>query len=344
MVSGALLGDSPLADKVEAARVLGMLGDDNSYYSLFEGLQDSEPEVRKTCINSIVRHGRPDALQKIAEFLEDESPDVRLAAAAGLGNLGDLSTIELLKIFTGKESVFPVREAAIKSLNEIKYRLNKEEMQRLMEDKFRLELTQKDTEINSLGEKLKNLEALMANATSRSSLIETEFSARAIKNRKIMSYLLTGFTLFVLILTAGNFFVLRKVFVSRKHAVAEETQQLNSSVKTLQESLKENETALTASGEYYEKSEGMFKTFQKYWKTIAGKDPVAELLFEKVHARFVDASKLPVGYDEKMRVRENCITIAELLRKGKMDQAIDEFTKLDKFIEGLKNSAKNPAQ
>ncbi|MEW6040808.1 MAG: HEAT repeat domain-containing protein [Elusimicrobiota bacterium] len=343
-ISGVLLGDSPLKDKVEAAELLGLLGDDNSYHSLFEGLFDSEPEVRSACIYSIVRHNRPDSVPKILEYLQDDSPDVRMAAVTGLGKIADSSIIQYLENLLQQEHISPVREAVSKALNEINSRLNKEEIQRLMEEKFNLTISQKDNEIVQLNEKVKNLEALTSDISGKNALIESEFAKRASKNRKIMSYLLTGFTLFVFLLIAGNFFILRKVFISRKDMVSKETEQLNLNLKAVQESLDEKENILKKSQEFQEKSEEMFSILQKTSKAIRGKNPVAELLFDKVYNKFYEASKLPVEFEKKIRVRETCINIGELIRKKKMDEAIDEFSKLDALIEGLKESSQTPAQ
>lgn len=81
----------------EIYRTLGSFSTISSSTALYAGLQDSEPEIRTACCQAWGKRGGADAAKVLGDVLrEDESEDVRLAAARALGEIKDQAAVTAL--------------------------------------------------------------------------------------------------------------------------------------------------------------------------------------------------------------------------------------------------------
>jgi HEAT repeat protein len=78
----------------EIFRTLGAFNTISSSTALYAGLQDSDPEIRIACCDAWGKRGGADAAKVLGEILrEDESEDVKLAAARALGEIKDQAAV-----------------------------------------------------------------------------------------------------------------------------------------------------------------------------------------------------------------------------------------------------------
>lgn len=103
-----------------AAFALGAIGDTRAIGTLIEALkEDSDPSVRMAAASVLGTDFRdPRAVDPLIETLNDESWDVRSAAATSLGKIGDPRAIEPLTEAMEEENEY-VRDAASSALETI---------------------------------------------------------------------------------------------------------------------------------------------------------------------------------------------------------------------------------
>jgi len=109
--------DSSLAVRLEVARGLGTVGGRDAVEALV-GLLEDEPAVAVEALASLARLRAVDALPALVKCLKSPAPDVRAAAAAALGQIGDeRSAGDLLTAFEDPEP--QVRLAAVRAIAEL---------------------------------------------------------------------------------------------------------------------------------------------------------------------------------------------------------------------------------
>ncbi|HEY3359887.1 MAG TPA: HEAT repeat domain-containing protein [Polyangia bacterium] len=86
-LSRALLGDPSYKVRVQAALVLGKLGDRRAVPALMKAVKDDNPSVRGVSCSSLGRLGDPAAIPALKEAARDSEPFVRQAADKALSQL-----------------------------------------------------------------------------------------------------------------------------------------------------------------------------------------------------------------------------------------------------------------
>ena len=105
-------------DPLNAATLLGAIGDPKAIPALVETLKDNNKLVRREASTSLSRMGEA-AVDPLIETLNDDDWKVRGAAAWALGNIGDEKAIPELEKLLDDESGF-VRQGAQSAINSIK--------------------------------------------------------------------------------------------------------------------------------------------------------------------------------------------------------------------------------
>ena len=104
--------------RLNAATLLGAIGDPKAIPALIETLRDNNKLVRREASTALSRMGEP-AVDPLIETLGDEDWRVRGAAAWALGNLGDEKAIPALEELLDDESGF-VKQGAQSAIASIK--------------------------------------------------------------------------------------------------------------------------------------------------------------------------------------------------------------------------------
>ncbi|WP_296782842.1 HEAT repeat domain-containing protein [uncultured Methanobrevibacter sp.] len=104
--------------RLNAATLLGAIGDPKAIPALVETLKDNNKLVRREASTSLSRMGEA-AVDPLIETLNDDDWKVRGAAAWALGNIGDEKAIPELEKLLDDESGF-VRQGAQSAINSIK--------------------------------------------------------------------------------------------------------------------------------------------------------------------------------------------------------------------------------
>jgi HEAT repeat protein len=110
-----LQGDNPHAREA-AARTLGQIGSRQAMQPLAEALQDEYAEIRLAAISALLRLHAPGTI--LAPALKNEEPGVRKAAAWALGRSGEAQAIKPL-VLALKDSDTEVRTVVVKALGEL---------------------------------------------------------------------------------------------------------------------------------------------------------------------------------------------------------------------------------
>ena len=104
--------------RLNAATLLGAIGDPKAIPALIETLRDNNKLVRREASTALSRMGEP-AVEPLIETLDDEDWKVRGAAAWALGNLNDERAIPALEKLLDDESGF-VKQGAQSAISSIK--------------------------------------------------------------------------------------------------------------------------------------------------------------------------------------------------------------------------------
>ena len=104
--------------RLNAATLLGAIGDEKAIPALIATLKDNNKLVRREASTALSRMGEP-AVDPLIETLGDEDWRVRGAAAWALGNLGDEKAIPALEELLDDESGF-VKQGAQSAIASIK--------------------------------------------------------------------------------------------------------------------------------------------------------------------------------------------------------------------------------
>ena len=104
--------------RLNAATLLGAIGDPKAIPYLIETLRDNNKLVRREASTSLSRMGEP-AVEPLIETLDDEDWRVRGAAAWALGNLNDERAIPALEKLLDDESGY-VKQGAQSAIASIK--------------------------------------------------------------------------------------------------------------------------------------------------------------------------------------------------------------------------------
>ena len=104
--------------RLNAATILGAIGDPKAICPLIETLRDNNKLVRREASTSLSRMGEP-AVDPLIKTLDDEDWKVRGVAAWALGNLGDEKAIPALENLLDDESGF-VKAGAQSAIASIK--------------------------------------------------------------------------------------------------------------------------------------------------------------------------------------------------------------------------------
>lgn len=105
--------------RAQILRTMAVLPTSTARAMLSAGLQDQDPDVRVACCEALAHRRGDDALQLLCETVNsDTNEDVRLAAARGLGKLGDQRGIPALAPLLDEENP-AMRYRAIQSLEAI---------------------------------------------------------------------------------------------------------------------------------------------------------------------------------------------------------------------------------
>ncbi|HEV8461989.1 MAG TPA: HEAT repeat domain-containing protein [Gaiellaceae bacterium] len=98
--------------RLNAARLVGQLGDPSCTPALLDWLRDPEPRVRAASAEALERLGDAAAAAALAEVLDDDDADVRVAVASALGYIGGEEVLERLLTAARTDSFEPARAAA----------------------------------------------------------------------------------------------------------------------------------------------------------------------------------------------------------------------------------------
>lgn len=104
--------------RLNAATILGAIGDPKAICPLIDTLRDNNKLVRREASTSLSRMGEP-AVDPLIKTLDDEDWKVRGAAAWALGNIGDEKAIPALENLLDDESGF-VKAGAQSAIASIK--------------------------------------------------------------------------------------------------------------------------------------------------------------------------------------------------------------------------------
>jgi HEAT repeat protein len=105
--------------RVNAAKVLGKIGDEKAVKSLCNALSDETWRVRVNARWALQEIGAP-AVKSLITLLEIENPQLREAAAMALGNIKDSRSIPILRTTFKKDKNILVRVSAAWALGEFK--------------------------------------------------------------------------------------------------------------------------------------------------------------------------------------------------------------------------------
>lgn len=114
-----MLGDSRWFVVRNAADLLGEMVATRAEGALIALLRHSDDRVRRSATNALLRLGTPEALKGIYEAVSDESPDVRIQAAAALSTRKDGKTSTTLIRAIEDESDADVQLAMIAALGRV---------------------------------------------------------------------------------------------------------------------------------------------------------------------------------------------------------------------------------
>ena len=104
--------------RLNAATLLGAIGDPKAIPALIDTLRDNNKLVRREASTALSRMGEP-AVEPLIETLDDEDWNVRGAAAWALGNLNDERAIPALEKLLDDESGY-VKQGAQSAIASIK--------------------------------------------------------------------------------------------------------------------------------------------------------------------------------------------------------------------------------
>lgn len=113
-----LLADREKPVRVEAARAMAQLpGPDSVLLLRLKALAgDPEPEVTGQCFVALLELSSRDSLPFVARFLDGEDPDMRVEAAAALGQCHEPEAVDLLKECWNKQTDPEPKRAILLSL------------------------------------------------------------------------------------------------------------------------------------------------------------------------------------------------------------------------------------
>jgi HEAT repeat protein len=114
-----MLGDSRWFVVRNAADLLGEMVATQAEGALIALLRHTDDRVRRSATNALLRLGTPEALKGIYEAVSDESPDVRIQAAAALSTKKDVKTSTTLIRAIEDESDADVQLAMIAALGRV---------------------------------------------------------------------------------------------------------------------------------------------------------------------------------------------------------------------------------
>ncbi len=94
-----LQAETSMAIKLELVRALGAFETPMADTALRMALSDPDPEIRRTAVKAWGRRQSPQAIQMLSQTLSSDTDlDVRMAAAAELGNFKDRAAVEALGV------------------------------------------------------------------------------------------------------------------------------------------------------------------------------------------------------------------------------------------------------
>lgn len=96
-LAAAVQSETDVLIRGQMYRTLGAFDTISSSTALFNGLQDSDPEIRIACCDAWGQRGGPDAANALGDVLRNDSEhDVRMAAIRALGQIKDQSAVVAL--------------------------------------------------------------------------------------------------------------------------------------------------------------------------------------------------------------------------------------------------------
>jgi HEAT repeat protein len=107
-----------------AARALGLIRGPLAIRALVEGLQDTDYQVRRTCVDALAGQGK-DAVDSLLPLLQSSHIEVRAAAIEALGRIRDPRAMDPLKVCL-RDGDRLAREAAWKALEQLSWPAAKE--------------------------------------------------------------------------------------------------------------------------------------------------------------------------------------------------------------------------
>jgi twitching motility protein PilT len=112
-----LLGDDDWWLAINAADLLGSLGDQRAVPALAQALQ--REEVRWAAVESLGRLGGPQALQALSQLVKDERAEIRTEALSALALSGDARVVPILKQAAETDPEKSVRARAFEMMTEV---------------------------------------------------------------------------------------------------------------------------------------------------------------------------------------------------------------------------------
>jgi HEAT repeat protein len=116
-----------------AFKAMGWIGGDMALDTLFAGLDDSYPDVRQAALGAIVLSCSAEAIVRLREDLNHQSPLRQIMAAQALGWIGEKAVVEPL-IGALNHPEWEVRKSAVESLGRIGDRAAIEDIRILLSD------------------------------------------------------------------------------------------------------------------------------------------------------------------------------------------------------------------
>jgi HEAT repeat protein len=101
-----------------AFKAMGWIGGDTALDALFAGLDDPYPDVRQAALGAIVLSSSTDAIVRLREDLNHQSPLRQIMAAQALGWIGEKAVVEPL-IGALNHPEWEIRKSAVESLGRI---------------------------------------------------------------------------------------------------------------------------------------------------------------------------------------------------------------------------------